>query len=82
MDGGAPMGAGDLDAIVQAIWLSVPWEPNGISLTAFADDAEREPVDLRAAADELTPMFAASFAEGGISLIGMQKRYGAWKEPD
>ena len=81
VDGAAAMSAGDLDAIVEAIWLSAPWEPNGISLMAFADDAEEEPVDLRAAAAELTPTFSASYGEGGISMIAMQKRYGEWKKP-
>lgn len=81
VDGAAPMSADDLDAIVEAIWLSAPWEPNGISLMAFADDAEEEPVDLRAAAKELTPTFSDSYGEGGISMIAMQKRYGEWKKP-
>ena len=81
VDGAAPMGADDLDAIVRAIWLSAPWEPTGISLMAFADDAEEEAVDLRAAAKELTPTFSDSYGEGGISMIAMQKRYGEWKKP-
>ena len=81
VDGVAPMSADDLDAIVKAIWLSAWWQPNVISMMAFADDAEEEPVDLRAAAKELTPTFADSYGEGGISLIGMQKRYGEWKKP-
>ena len=81
MDTATPMSADDLDAIVEAIWLSAPWEPNGISLMAFADDAEEEPIDLREAAKELTPTFSDAFGEGGISMIGTQKRYGEWKEP-
>ena len=81
VDGADAMSSEDLDAIVKAIWLSAPWEPNGISLMAFADDAEEEPVDLRAAAKELTPTFSDSYGEGGISMIAMQKRYGEWKKP-
>lgn len=78
VEGATPMSAGDLDAIVEAIWLSTPGEPNGLNLMAFADDAEEEPVDLRAAAKELTPTYSAGFGEGGISMTGMQKRYGDW----
>lgn len=81
VDGVAPMSADDLDAIVKAIWLSAWWQPNAISMMAFADDAEEEPVDLRAAAKELTPTYSGGYGEGGISMIGMQKRYGDWKNP-
>lgn len=81
VSGVAPMSADDLDTIVEAIWTSAPWEPHGISLMAFADDDEEEPVDLRAAATGLTPMFSTAYGEGGVSIIGMQERYGAWTEP-
>ena len=81
VDGVAPMSADDLDTIVKAIWLSAWWQPNVISMMAFADDAEEKPVDLRAAAKELTPTYAGGYGQGGISMIGMQRRYGEWKKP-
>lgn len=76
-----PVGADELDAIVAAIWSSLPWEPNGITLTAVGDAAGDTPVDLRTAAEGLKPMLFDPFGKGGISIIGMQQRYGEWKKP-
>ena len=71
----------DLDAIVAAIWQSSPFEPNAIRLEVFADEAAQVSVDLRAAAAELAPLMFRPLGQDGVSLIGMQKRYGEWKKP-
>ena len=71
----------DLDAIVAAIWQNSPFEPNGITLMAFSDEAQEVPVDLRVAAAGLEPVRFLSFGQGGVSLLGMWKRYGDWDDP-
>lgn len=74
-----PLSAGELDAVVEAIWNALPWEPNTIRITAGADTAQgHEVVDLRAAAAELDPLSATDAGTGGVSLTDMNARYGEW----
>lgn len=77
----APMSVEDLDAILEAIWLNAPGEPNTIELMAFADAREEKPVDLRTAAAKLTPASFQPSGQGGIAMISLWKRYGKWKNP-
>jgi hypothetical protein len=82
VDSADPLSADELDAAVEAIWLSLPWEPNAISLVAGVDGADGpEPVDLRAAAAELPPMGFTNVGQGGASLVDMAARYGSWAAP-
>ncbi|MFE6996012.1 hypothetical protein ACFVAE_08665 [Microbacterium sp. NPDC057659] len=81
-DSAEPFTPEELDAVVEAIWKSLPWEPNTIKLTAGADTADgHEIVDLRAAAEELGPLRANDAGQAGVSLTGMKSRYGAWTAP-
>lgn len=82
-DSGEPFTAEELDAVVEAIWRTLPWEPNTIKLTAGADTADgREAVDLRAAAAGLDPLGVTGAGQGGVSLTGLAERYGAWTAPE
>lgn len=73
----------DLDAVVEAIWEALPWEPNAIKITAGADtDQGREIVDLRVAAAQLDPLTVTNAGQAGVSLTGMKARYGAWVAPE
>jgi len=81
-DSADPFTAEELDAVVGAIWRSLPWEPNAIEITAGADtDRGHEVVDLRAAAAELSPLSVTNAGSRGVGLTGMAQRYGAWKGP-
>lgn len=79
-----PFTAEELDAVVEAIWVTLPWEPNTIDITAGADTEHdgRQPVNLRDAADLLTPLSVTDAGTGGVGLTGMADRYGAWTAPD
>ncbi|WP_157373059.1 hypothetical protein [Agromyces sp. Root81] len=82
-DSAEPFTSEELDAVVQAIWRSLPWEPNGITLTAGAETPEGEEiVDLRAAATGLEPLSATNAGQAGVSLTGMDARYGKWTTPE
>lgn len=83
VDSGEPLTASELDAVVEAIWRALPWEPNTIKITAGADTAQgHQVVDLRAAADELDPLGVTNAGTGGVSLTGMHARYGDWTTPE
>ena len=83
VDTAEPLTADELDAVVEAIWRAVPWEPNTIKITAGAETAEgHEIVDLRAAAAELEPLGVTDAGQAGVSLTGMDARYGDWKAPE
>ncbi|WP_413354253.1 hypothetical protein [Microbacterium sp. 1P06AB] len=83
VDSAEPFTADELDAAAQAIWRTLPWEPNAIALVAgVAGDGEPEPVDLRDAAADLGPMGFTNVGQGGVSLFDMSARYGAWAAPE
>lgn len=78
-----PFTAAELDAVAEAIWRTLPWEPNAIDLVAGVETAGSvEPVDLRTAAAELSPMGYVDSGQGGVSLFDMAARYGAWSAPE
>lgn len=82
-DSGQPFTAEELDAVVEAIWTTLPWEPNTIKLTAGTDAGqEHEIVDLRGAAEKLEPLRMRGAGQAGVSLTGMSSRYGEWTEPE
>lgn len=82
-ESGEPFTAEELDAVVEAIWTSLPWEPNTIKLTAGTGAGQGdEVVDLRAAADELEHLRVRGAGRAGVSLTGMSSRYGEWTEPE
>ena len=82
-DSAEPFTADELDALVEAVWGALPWEPNAITITAGADTAEgHEIVDLRAAAAELDTLVVTNAGTGGVSLGGMRERYGEWTKPE
>lgn len=82
-DSAEPFTADELDAVVEAVWGALPWEPNAITITAGADTAQgHEIVDLRAAAVELDPLGVTEAGTGGASLTGMESRYGKWAAPE
>lgn len=82
-DSAEPFTADELDAVVEAIWTSLPWEPNTIKLTAGTDAGqEHEIVDLRGAAEQLEPLRMRGAGQAGVSLTGMSSRYGEWTEPE
>ena len=82
-DSGDPFTTDELDAVVEAIWRTLPWEPNTIKLTAGAEtDGGHEVVDLRAAAAGLDGLSVTNAGQGGVSLTGMAERYGAWVAPE
>lgn len=82
-DSAEPFTADELDAVVKAIWIALPWEPNALTITAGADTAEgHEIVDLRAAAAELDPLGVTNAGTGGVSLTDMDARYGKWAAPE
>lgn len=82
-DAAEPFTADELDAVVEAIWRSLPWEPNAIDLVAGVETSgSAEPVDLRTAAAELGPMGFTDSGQGGVSLFDMAARYGAWTAPE
>jgi len=81
-DSATPFTDEELDAVVETIWETLPWEPNTIMITAGTETAQvSESVDLRAAAAELTPLSATDAGQGGVSLTGMTERYGTWVAP-
>ncbi|QEW01843.1 hypothetical protein [Microbacterium lushaniae] len=78
-----PFSAEELDAVAEAIWQALPWEPNAIDLVAGVESAGgAEPVDLRTAAGQLSPMGFTESGQGGVSLFDMAARYGAWTAPE
>jgi hypothetical protein len=77
-----PFTASELDAVVEAIWRALPWEPNTIKITASAESAQGEAVDLRAAAAELDPLGVTEAGQSGVSLTDMDARYGKWTNPE
>lgn len=82
-DSAEPFTADELDAVVEAVWDALPWEPNTIEITAGADTAQgHEIVDLRAAAAELEPLGGTGAGQRGVSLTGMESRYGEWTSPE
>jgi hypothetical protein len=81
-DSAEPFTRDELDATVEAIWQSLPWEPNTITLYAAETTADGDPVDLRAAAAELGPLGTTNAGQGGVNLTGMKDRYGAWTAPE
>jgi len=79
LDSAEPFTADELDAAAQAIWRTLPWEPNAIALVAGAEGTDGPtPVDLRSAAADLEPMGYTNAGQGGVSLFDMSARYGAW----
>ncbi len=79
LDSAEPFTADELDAAAQAIWRTLPWEPNAIALVAGAEGTDGPtPVDLRSAAADLEPMGYTNAGRGGVSLFDMSARYGAW----
>lgn len=80
-DSAEPFTAKELDAVVEAIWRALPWEPNTIDITADEKSTE-EIVDLTAAAAELEPLSATDVGQAGVSLTGMKVRYGEWAAPE
>jgi hypothetical protein len=81
VDSAEPFTADELDAVVEAIWRTVPWEPNTIKITAGAAEGD-EIVDLRAAAEELEPLNVTEAGQAGVTLTGMDARYGDWTAPE
>lgn len=78
-----PFTADELDAVVKAIWSTAPWEINTITLAAGAETPSGYAgVDLRTAASELTSLRFQPAGAGGVSLTGMEGRYGAWTAPE
>jgi hypothetical protein len=83
VDSAEPFTPDELDAAAEAIWRTLPWEPNAIALVAGVDGADGpEPVDLRSAAGELEPMGYTEAGQGGVSLFDMDARYGDWSAPE
>lgn len=83
VDSAEPLTSSELDAVVEAIWGALPWEPNTIKITAGADTAQgHEVVDLRSAAAELDPLGVTEAGTGGVSLTDMNARYGEWAAPE
>ncbi|MCR1785465.1 hypothetical protein KVF89_23205 [Nocardioides carbamazepini] len=79
-----PFTAAQLDDVVRAIWATIPWEVNALSLVAVtdaADPAAAVGVDLRAAAAELTPLGVTHAGQNGVTLTGLGVRYGDWTRP-
>lgn len=82
-DSAEPFTPEDLDAVAEAVWESLPWEPGTIRLIAVAEtDAGRESVDLRAAARALEPLTVRDAGQDGVTLADMRSRYGAWTPPN
>ncbi len=78
-----PFTADELDAVAQAIWRTLPWEPNAIALVAGVErTGDSAPVDLRSAAAELEPVRYTDAGQGGVSLFDMSARYGDWAPPE
>lgn len=85
LDSAEPFTDDELDAAAEAIWRTLPWEPNAIALVAGVDGADGdgpEAVDLRAAAADLLPMGHTDVGQGGVSLFDMDERYGEWTAPE
>ncbi|WP_405373037.1 MULTISPECIES: hypothetical protein [unclassified Microbacterium] len=83
VDSAEPLTADELDAVAEAIWRALPWEPNTIALVAGAETSDGvEPVDLRTAAADLSPMGFTNAGQGGVSLFDMKARYGDWSAPE
>lgn len=83
-DSPEPLTAEELDAVIEAIWRSLPWEPSRIALNAGSrgSDGSEAIVDLRAAAAELAPLRFTDAGQAGVSLGGMDQRYGDWESPE
>lgn len=73
-----PVTSDELDAVVRAIWRTLPWEANTIGLIAGAGD---EIVDLRQAATALEPLHVGNLGRSGVKLTDMGARYGEWVAP-
>ncbi|GAA2987089.1 hypothetical protein JOD63_002181 [Microbacterium terrae] len=80
-DSAEPFTAEELDAVVETVWRTLPWEPNTIELIAGTVDAG-DPVDLRAAAADLDQLVVRNAGQGGVTLTGMDARYGDWAAPE
>lgn len=72
--------AAELDAVIEAIWFANPWEPATIVLYATLEGTG-EPVDIRAAAAELAPLTVRNAGRSGVTLTGIDARYGEWSAP-
>lgn len=82
-DAAEPFTAAELDAVVETIWRTLPWEPGTIEVVAGVTTADdEEPVDLRAAAKTLDPLTVTNAGQGGVSIADMKFRYGEWSEPE
>lgn len=78
-----PFTAEELDAVVEAIWRALPWEPNTVQLFAVTGPEQGDQiVDLRAAAGDLDDLRVREAGQAGVTLTGMKTRYGAWTEPE
>lgn len=83
VDSPEPFTAEELDAVVETIWRSLPWEPNTIQLFAVTGPEQGdEIVDLRAAADAIDDLRMREAGQAGVALTGMKSHYGAWKSPE
>lgn len=74
-----PFTAAQLDGVVRAIWAAVPWTISSLQLIAVtdaADPAAAVGVDLRAAAEELAPLSVTAAGQHGVTLTGLDARYG------
>lgn len=78
MKSAEPVTSDELDAVVRAIWQTLPWEANTIGLIAGAGD---EVVDLRQGAAALESLQVGNLGRSGVKLTGMQARYGEWVAP-
>jgi len=82
-DSAEPFTSDELDAVIEAIWQSLPWEPGTINLVAGVTTTDGEdPVDLRTAAAELSPLTVTNAGQGGVSVADMSVRYGEWSAPE
>ncbi|WP_418061498.1 hypothetical protein [Pimelobacter simplex] len=78
-DAADPFTAEQLDDVVRTIRTAVPWEISSLRLIAVTDatdPAEAAGVDLRAAAAELAPLGVTHAGRNGVTLTGLDERYG------
>lgn len=74
-----PFTAEQLDDVVRTIRTEVPWSISSLRLIAVtdaADPATAVGVDLRAAAAELAPLVVRPAGQNGVTLTGLDERYG------
>lgn len=65
-DSAEPFTVEELDALLEAIWTALPWEPNTVSVVVGADSPEGPVgVDLRTAAADLAPSSSGRRAREG-----------------